>query len=627
MNDSQTSSETQHDLLDQLCQQFLVARRKGEAPDVEEYARLHPELADDIRELFPAVVFAEQLHAEATDRNLPNPIHQAMQLGPFHLQREIGSGGMGIVYEATQSPFTQKFAVKILKPRAIQSSMLEARFAREAQAASQLHHPNIVPAKYYGSEANQNYLVMPMIDGISLDKLILADASVDPNLHSLFEDICRDWQRIAELGSQVASALAHAHSHGMIHRDIKPANLILARDGKVWVTDFGLAKLRDDKNDLSRAGEMIGTPRFMAPEQIVGAADERSDLYGLGLTLYDLVTRECCRPRSPIADTESTSLHTRREGSSEDFLSAAIPDVRKLNPAVPECLAQVIMKACAHHPDDRYPTASELELALNELVYQGKTDRRDALRSRQTLSEFQARCVAALMTIMLILLSTNWFLKPTLDTSLSSPSLPDAPHAPNTSLPKHFITFDEPGTDLINAVITISSRADDAEEYGEGRMFLDSRDLEMTWDAIDQIVGLRFVGVDIEPGAEIHSAKLCFYAERSESADTALQIYGVDDVNPTSFTPLDYDISKRPRLDECVLWTPERWKGGKLYESPDCKEIVQAIINKPDWQAGNAIAFVIDGKGKRVATAYDGNYFYGPMLKIQYRHRASLKPI
>ncbi len=295
MADVSTNFGTQGELLDRLSQNFVSRLRSGESPDLEEYSRLHPELAEDIRDLFPAAAFAEQLHAEATDRSLPNPLHQAMHLGAFHLQREIGSGGMGVVYEATQSPFSQKFAVKVLKPKHFRSSHLESRFIREAQAASQLHHPNIVPAKYYGTEANQSFLVMPMIDGVGLDKLILADPSVDPRLYLLFEEICNDWKRIAGLGAQVASALAHAHSKGTIHRDIKPSNLILALDGKVWVTDFGLAKLCDEDSNLSRTGGMIGTPQFMAPEQSVGAADERSDIFGLGITLYDIVTRDCPR--------------------------------------------------------------------------------------------------------------------------------------------------------------------------------------------------------------------------------------------------------------------------------------------------------------------------------------------
>ncbi len=132
-----------------------------------------------------------------------------------------------------------------------------------------------------------------MIDGVSLDKLVKADEGVDPKLFLLFDEICSNWRRIAELGAKIASALSHAHSLGMVHRDIKPANLILARDGNIWVTDFGLAKLYDDESDLSRTGELIGTPRYMAPEQILGVADERSDIYGVGLTLYELIVKDC----------------------------------------------------------------------------------------------------------------------------------------------------------------------------------------------------------------------------------------------------------------------------------------------------------------------------------------------
>ena len=459
-----------------------------------------------------------------------------------------------------------------------------------------------------------------MIDGISLDKLIAADASVNPQLYLMFEDICHDWQRIAKLGAQVASALSHAHSQGMIHRDIKPANLILARDGTIWVTDFGLAKLRDDENDLSCSGEMIGTPRYMAPEQMIGAADERSDIYGIGRVLYELVARDCPSNGLSSRDAETNRTLCNSDRSSGSLPTLEIPELHKLNPAIPERLARVIAKASTPNPASRYQTAGQLELALNELCYQGKSDRRNSPLSLRTCSEYQARNVAVLVGVLIILVTVTSLVMSKLNYATQAPALAGKPpHNQYIFPPTHFITYNEPGTDLINAIISVNSRADDAEEYGKGKMYLDSSDLELTWDEIDQIIGLRFAGVEIPPCAEICSAKLCFYADRTDYLETDLQIFGVDDANPTSFTPLDFDISKRPRTRNYVEWSPERWTGGELYESSDCKEIVQAIINKPDWQSGNAMAFIIDGKGNRTATAYDGNYHYAPMLKIQYR--------
>ncbi|TWT96490.1 serine/threonine protein kinase [Neorhodopirellula pilleata] len=623
MKDSAAASEVEHERLDQLLQEYLASCRRGDSPDIELYAQAHPALADEIRELFPVVEFAEHLNADASDHVHFTPTRQAMQLGPFHLTREIGSGGMGVVYEATQPPLNQKFAVKVQKGFSTNSAVSQSRFTREAQAASRLHHPNIVPAKYYGTEASQNYLVMPLIDGVSLDRLIAAKDDVDPRTYLLFEDICTDWQRLAALGAQVASALSYAHSQGMIHRDVKPANLILAQNGNIWVTDFGLAKMRDDKSDLSCTGEMVGTPRYMAPEQLHGVADERSDVYGLGFTLFEIVTRQCPWAGPQNWGATNTILGERRATARGTSRTLEIPDVRELNPAIPDVFAMVIMKAIARNPESRYQSARELELDLNELCYRGNIDRRSSPRSRATLSKHQARSVAVLMGVSFILIAAIWVWRPFPEVAETLPAVPrKPPHNQSLFPPTHCITYAEPGTDLINLVITVNSRSDDAEEYGEGTMYLDSSDLELTWDEIDQIIGLRFVGVEIAPRSEISSARLCFYAERTDLLPTDLVVFGVDNANPISFTPLDYDISRRPRTLHRVKWNPERWTSGELYETPDCREIVQSLVNKTDWKSGNAMAFIIEGKGNRTATAYDGNYHYAPMLKIQYRKPA-----
>lgn len=639
MTEFSTTSGTQHELLDQLFQQFLAQRRDGEAPDIEEYARLYPEVADDIRELFPAAVFAEQLHSEATNRNLSGPIHQAMQLGPFHLQREIGSGGMGVVYEATQSPFAQKFAVKVLKSSTLRSPTLEARFAREAQAVSRLHHPNIVPAKHYGTEANQKYLVMPMIEGISLDKLIFFNQNVDPKLYLLFEDICSNWSRVARLGSQIASALNHAHSNGMIHRDIKPANLILDYQSKIWVTDFGLAKLCDDDSGLSRTGELIGTPRYMAPEQILGVADERSDIYSVGLTLYDIVARESAFNRHD--NSCSINKLGRKQKTSVASLTPllGLPDIRKVNPHVPQRLAAVIMKACSHSPRARFQNARELEIALNEVSYTRGTDRRQSCRSRASDSKNLARSLGVLLGVSAIFAIAFGLYRPFHETELPKQLASSTGSAPATSEPSplaipehnqyiypltHCITYDEPGTDLVNVITRVNRKVDDAEERSNGETILTDSELEMAWNETRQIVGLRFAGVEIAPGAAIHSAKLCFYAELDGESATALKIFGLTAANPASFAKLDYDISNRQRTERFVSWSPEEWKVNDLYESPECKEIVQSIVDSPNWRFGNAMAFVLEGNGNRTATAYDENCHRAPFLKIQYKKQVGL---
>ncbi|MFN3193536.1 MAG: serine/threonine protein kinase [Aureliella sp.] len=612
MNDSQEiQNETEPDLLDRVSEEFLACWRRGEEPDINAFAARYPEHSEEIRELLEAVVFAEQLNPTASSSLTRIPAEPPTEVGPFTLHREIGRGGMGIVYEATQTPFTQKFAVKVLQPRLISSKTLSNRFAREAQAASRLHHPNIVPARHFGTEADQNYIVMPLIDGTSLDRLISNTADVAPNMQALFGELRNDYRRIAQLGAQIASALTHAHSNGMIHRDIKPANLLLDRRANVWITDFGLAKLYDDESDLSRTGELIGTPRYMAPEQLIGSADERSDIYGVGLTLYELITRRC-----PWGEKGKDSAKNRK------LLS--IPEIRELEPSVPKDLAQVIMKACAYHPESRYQTAREFELELNELCYQGKSDRRVSARSYAKMSNHQARSVAVLLGVLAIIATLSLLTRsPQSDSNRKAIPAADLVQKPSHSdyiFPEsNCLIYEESGTGSFNAVITVNDRADDAEEYGEGTMYLDSTDLELTWDGEPQIVGIRFPGVKIPKGSVIESAFLCFFADKGDKVDSELHIYGLDDPNPKSFGLADYDLSSRPRTKHTVAWNPEAWIYGKQHQTPDCRAIVQTIVNKEDWQSGNAIGFVIDGDGYRTATAYDGNVHYGPSLKIQFR--------
>jgi eukaryotic-like serine/threonine-protein kinase len=276
-----------------LCDEFTQRLRSGEQPSVEEYATAHPELAEQIASVFPALIlFGELDNAEnETDDAGPEPT----EIAGYQIVRRLGTGGMGVVYEATHSTVSRRMAIKVLNTRGRDSGKFQDRFLREAEAASRLNHPNIVPFLDCGKDGDVAYLSMHYIDGQSLDHIL------EKVWQSVERDSCDgtavadsmaacDFQGIAKLGADVASAMQQAHLQGTIHRDIKPANLILDKSGKIWVTDFGLAKLRDDESDLSRTGDLIGTPRYMAPEQIRGMADGRSDIYALGVTLYELAS-------------------------------------------------------------------------------------------------------------------------------------------------------------------------------------------------------------------------------------------------------------------------------------------------------------------------------------------------
>ena len=379
---------------------FLSQVRRGERPSIDELVMRFPDHAEQVRRQCRMMMFAERLGTN------PHPIAvrlreppSLMRLGDYEIHRLIGRGGMGFVYEASKSGLSRRLAIKVLADQAPTSRSLPKRFALEAEAASRLHHPNIVPVFDYGEFQGLQFLAMPYIDGCNLEQvirhLIVKKSGVSVPKANAAPDECLaavdSWERIARLGAQVASGLQHAHQHGMIHRDIKPANLLLDRQATLYIADFGLAKIRDEDSNLSRTGDTIGTPRYMSPEALRGFADERSDVFGLGVTLYELVSR-----------TEAFSGTTARQ-AIQDRSILALPPLKELRPDVPEYLADIIMKACAPDPRDRFATAQALQQELNRFAHGGNSrDRRrfqkslaSSVRSGSFLSSGRAENVAA----------------------------------------------------------------------------------------------------------------------------------------------------------------------------------------------------------------------------------------
>ncbi len=324
-------------------------------------------------------------------------------LGDYRIEREIGRGGMGIVYAATQISLRRSVALKTLPFAAVLDQQQVARFRNEAQAAASLHHPHIVPVFAVGCERGVHYYSMQLIDGQTLEQVIketpqsslrvssaqpAVSQAVDiandptqdfdpqqqqeivsddtslpynanastvaarmPDTTSVATIQNRDYVRaIVELVISVAEALDYAHQQGVIHRDIKPSNLLLDAAGKVWVADFGLARCRG-ASSLTANGNIIGTALYMSPEQVAGRSqevDHRTDIYSLGITLYELLT-----------------LQRAYSGKNREQLLAAIessnpPSLRRLNPAISTDLETVVFKAIAKRKDDRYATAGEL---------------------------------------------------------------------------------------------------------------------------------------------------------------------------------------------------------------------------------------------------------------------------
>jgi tetratricopeptide (TPR) repeat protein len=408
--------------LDRLIEELTRRVQAGEEVDLEAFAREHPGYTEPLRRLLPALemlaglsqsVLAEGLRGGAAG---PHPAAGLGALGDFRLVREIGRGGMGVVYEAEQISLRRRVALKVLPFAAALDARQIQRFQVEAQAAACLHHEHIVPVHGVGCERGVHYYAMQLIDGQSLAAMIAelrrldgldpavapvpalaavsttelaarlltggvpnrrAGSGSDAPTIALSSDASppeapaprasrtapgrpalsgpstqtRDYVRAAaRLATQAAEALDHAHTRGILHRDIKPANLLLDADGRLWVTDFGLAQVRGEDR-LTCTGDVLGTLRYMSPEQALGrrvVIDGRTDVYSLGVTLYELLTLR------PAVDGRDPAEVLRRIAEQDPT------PLRALNPAVPRDLETIINKAMEKDPAARYATARDL---------------------------------------------------------------------------------------------------------------------------------------------------------------------------------------------------------------------------------------------------------------------------
>jgi outer membrane protein assembly factor BamB len=316
--------------------EYLEGLQAGETPDRERLLREHPELAGQLE---PCLAGMDFIHRAAKPAGGGAPA----QLGDFRIIREIGRGGMGVVYEAEQLSLKRRVALKVLRFGVGADVEVMKRFQREAETVAQLHHTNIVPIHAVGELGGVHFYAMQLIDGKSLAAVLAEDVTPEQNIKP-------DFRRVAGWGLQAAEALAHAHHRGVIHRDIKPSNLILAPDGTVWLTDFGLAK-RADEVTLTAAGVLMGTPRYMSPEQAAAAKqpiDHRTDIYSLGATLYELATGK------PVFESQTP------QGVITQILSAEPVAPRLIQGTMPRDLETIILKCLAKEPAGRYQQAREL---------------------------------------------------------------------------------------------------------------------------------------------------------------------------------------------------------------------------------------------------------------------------
>lgn len=430
--------------LAELLERIASRMKAGEEVTLEEFVALWPDQEREIRELYPAIAAMVGMgvdspsHAESPPFSLLEASSilarpSRHRLGDFQILREVGRGGMGVVYEAEQISLGRRVALKVLPFAAMLDERLLKRFKNEARAAATLEHPHIVSVHFIGCERGIHFFAMQFVDGQTLEELIRrlkSDAPSDSksarsaaetasllgpsqkppharvakqeeeneadeqetaveepqeeeegssfgywlpgdawkssrrnaaetgavSTRARSEDPTTSlasggslYHRIAQLAVQAADAVEHAHQQRIIHRDLKPSNLMLDEHGHIWVTDFGLATTLAD-NNLTLTGDLIGTLRYSSPEQARGGGvvDHRTDIYSLGITLYELLALR------PGFDAED------RQQLLEQILHKEPPRLRKVRPDIPVDLEVIVHKAISKDPQERYQTARDL---------------------------------------------------------------------------------------------------------------------------------------------------------------------------------------------------------------------------------------------------------------------------
>ncbi len=377
-------TDAERDQLELLASDFLARLRRGESPSIADYAQAYPALATEIRELFPTVRAAEQIKlpqgqwlqqeengSKGSDRTVPlegkptdqgeTAPHPGMVLGKYTLEKCIGRGSLGSVWTSRHPEFGIPVAVKILHA-SVKGSTDEGnrRFLREARAAARLNHPHIVRVFDAGVADGLKYLVMEYAEGgtvASLQESLGGKLPVD---------------RAVQLVAATVEAVDAASQLGIVHRDIKPENILLDAGGQPKLADLGLAKetLDAETHSVTRVGQIMGTPFYIAPEQAMGSSevDVRTDIYSLGATLYHLVTG-----KPPF---DGPTLYEIFHG----HLHRALVEPRVQNPEVPPALSRIICRMMEKRPEDRYQSTAELRADLARYLAGQKVAARPRLR-------------------------------------------------------------------------------------------------------------------------------------------------------------------------------------------------------------------------------------------------------
>jgi serine/threonine protein kinase/tetratricopeptide (TPR) repeat protein len=460
-------------------EEVMEAISAGQSYDREALLAKYADVAEDLAECLTNLDFIENIAPQLADQADaaaspvprgsadPSVVHGSLDpahpvsgmLGDFRILREIGRGGMGVVYEAEQISLGRHVALKVLPFAAMLDRQQLARFKNEARAAATLDHPNIVAIYSVGCERGVHYYAMQLIEGHSLAEVIeqqrpeskeqgagssttvgskvsdvgcqvsVIDAddfvvrgspdhahptsgiqhpasSIDTEpmarLSTLPDFDSRDYFRtIAQLGIQAAEALDHAHQNGILHRDIKPANLLVDDTGKLWITDFGLARMEQDAG-MTMTGDILGTLRYMSPEQALAkrvVVDHRSDIYSLGVTLYELLTFQ-------PAFTGDDRQELLRQIAFEDPRKP-----RQINARAPQDLETIVLKSIEKSPADRYTSAQEfaddLRRFLDHQTIKAKRQNLLAVARKWVRRHRGVTTVAAVAAILFLMFATG----------------------------------------------------------------------------------------------------------------------------------------------------------------------------------------------------------------------------
>jgi serine/threonine protein kinase len=273
---------------------------------------------------------------------------EAPKLGRYTIQSELGRGAMGVVYKATDSVLERTVAIKTVNMNLTpeEAKGYEARFYQEARSAGSLNHPNIVTIYDVGRVNDVVFMAMEFIEGVELRSLF-AEGRPLPVTQAI------------SIAAQVAEGLGYAHDHGIVHRDIKPANIMVVQSGPVKITDFGIARMRASSHDLTQTGMMLGSPKYMSPEQVIGKrADHRSDIFSLGVILYEMLCGA-----TPFNGENVTALMYQ-------IVNFAPPAPSTVNSAVPELLDYIVAKMLAKPIDERYQGGHEVARDLRQCEQQ-----------------------------------------------------------------------------------------------------------------------------------------------------------------------------------------------------------------------------------------------------------------